>query len=177
MKNPKHFLLLLFLFFSITIFAQDSISVSKDLFKIDVLLPGFSYEHGITKKSTFLVQFGVGSAAFNSDEIYISPIVLGEYRYYYNLEKRDKKGKNISRNSGNYLGGNIAYHFVPFGHQNEDFTEYTTLAAFWGLQRTYKKGFYMNLQLGGYYAFDNDGDTAFGPWINYTLGFVLPEKK
>jgi hypothetical protein len=165
----------------IKIIAQDTLSVEKNQFKIDILDPGFTYEHGLTTNSTLFSEVGLALAYSYSDyygsSFIMTPFIVEEYRYYYNFERRIKKGKNISRNSGNYVGLNAYYSFIPLGHENENFVEGSKLSAFYGLQRTSKRGFNVGYQVGVGYEISKSDDDGFTPYLRFTMGWVLGKKK
>lgn len=173
----------LFLFFTplIKTIAQDIPSVEKNLFKINILDPGFSFEYGLTTNSTLNSEVGLG-LGFSYSDYYGSsfiayPFIQEEYRYYYNFERRIRKGKNISRNSGNFIGFNASYLFKPITNQQQNFIESTEIKAFYGLQRTYKKGFNLSLHMGVGYVIANSDDEGFAPYLRFTMGWVLGKRK
>jgi len=177
-----HSLVLCLLFFPlIKTIAQDTLSVEENQFKIDFLNPGFTYEHGLTTNSTLFTEAGL-ALAYSYNEYYgssfiMTPFISEEYRYYYNFERRIKKGKNIARNSGNYVGLNASYYFVPLGHENENFVGGTQLAAFYGLQRTNRRGFNVEYQVGVAYQISKADDDGFTPYFRFAMGWVLGKKK
>lgn len=64
------------------------------------------YEYGFTNSTTLDLRTGSGFAyrkGMFGEGFGIYPIFNVQYRYYYNLEKRVNKGKNISSNSANYI--------------------------------------------------------------------------
>jgi hypothetical protein len=70
----------------------------KSQFKINALLPGFVYEHGLSdKKYTLLrIEFGFGytSDSFGNTWTFY-PYINEQFRHYYNLEKRQKRVKSL----------------------------------------------------------------------------------
>jgi len=180
MKLLHPFVLFLFLTPLIKTIAQDIPSVEKNLFKIDFLDPGFTLEHGLTVNSTLNSEIGLGLGYKYSDyygSAFIAyPFILEEYRYYYNFERRIRKGKNISRNSGNYFGVNAGYFFKPITNQQQKFVESSAIAAFYGLQRTYKRGFNVGYQVGVGYQISKSDDDGFTPYFRFTMGWVLGKR-
>lgn len=154
MKN-NYLLLLVSFLFTISIHAQDAAptSVEKNQFKINLLLPGFVYEHGFDAKNTLYSEASIGlgfsSNSYNSN-FAIYPNINEQFRHYYNLEKRAAKGKRTARNSGNYLAVNAIYNFESIS-TNDDYREAVpsfTIGALWGLQRTYKGRFNLEFNIG-----------------------------
>lgn len=178
MKNNYLLLLVLFLF-TISSHAQEeaSTSVEKNQFKINLLLPGFVYEHGFDAKNTLYseVSTGLGFSinSVNSNFAFF-PNVNEQFRHYYNLEKRAAKGKRTARNSGNYLAVNAIYNFESIS-TNDDYREAApsfTVGVLWGLQRTYKGRFNLEFNIGPGVNFDKY-ETEFVPVGNFTLGWVI----
>jgi len=107
MKLLHPFVLLLFFTPLTKTIAQDIPSVEKNLFKINLLLPGVVYEHGFTTKNTLYSELSFGIGYRNSD-YYGSgwsfyPTITEQFRHYYNLEKRASKGKVTAHNSGGFV--------------------------------------------------------------------------
>lgn len=171
--------MLLSVFFVNAIQAQDEAprAVAKNQFKINLLLPGFVYEHGFDAKNTLYseVSLGLGfSANSNSSNFAVFPNINEQFRHYYNLEKRADNGKRTARNSGNFLALNAVYNFESIS-TNVDYREAVpsfTVAALWGLQRTYKGRFNLEFNAGPGVNFD-EYDTEFIPVVNFTLGWVI----
>ncbi|MDQ6471821.1 DUF3575 domain-containing protein [Flavobacterium sp. LHD-80] len=177
----KNYFLLALLIAVTSIYAQDeaSVSVVKNQFKINMLFPGFVYEHGLSEKNTLYseVALGVGyqyNSYHNDGNFFISPLITEQFRHYYNLEKRAAKGKRTAFNSGNYIAGQAMYNFKSIS-TNDEYGSYApsfTLGAVWGLQRTYKGKFNLEFSVGPGVNFDKY-DTEFVPVGSFTLGWVL----
>lgn len=178
MKN-NYLLLLVSFLFTISIHAQEEVptSVEKNQFKINLLLPGFVYEHGFDAKNTLYSEVSIGlgfSSNSNNSNFAFLPNINEQFRHYYNLEKRAAKGKRTARNSGNYLAVNAIYNFESIS-TNDDYRETVpsfTVGVLWGLQRTYKGRFNLEFNIGPGVNFDKY-DTEFVPVGNFTLGWVI----
>ncbi|WP_163410309.1 hypothetical protein [Flavobacterium ajazii] len=178
----KTYLFVLFsIFLTNAIQAQDEapVSVVKNQFKINVLFPGFIYEHGFSKKNTLYSEasFSLGyshSDFYDKSSVYIVPVITEQFRHYYNLQKRSNKGKRTERNSGNYLALNASYYFKPLSGDTEYFTfvPSSTVAVLWGLQRTYKGRFNLEFNIGPGVNFSKI-ETKFELPVNFTLGWVI----
>lgn len=178
--NKNYLTALLFLLFISTTYAQDEVtSVAKNQFKINMLYPGFVYEHGFSEKNTLYseVALGVGyryNSFYDKGTAFFFPLINEQFRHYYNLQKRANKGKRTAYNSGNYIAFNALYQFESIS-TNKDYSEYCpsfTIGALWGLQRTYKGRFNLEFNLGPGVNFDKD-NTEFVPVGNFTLGWVI----
>jgi hypothetical protein len=173
------FLLFLFAPF-FTIIAQDSPTVEKNLFKINILLPGVVYEHGFKAKNTLYseLSFGIG---YRNNDYYGSgwsfyPNITEQFRHYYNLEKRASKGKVTAHNSGGFIALHANYNFRPISSNDSYSSTETsfTIAAVWGFQRTYKGNFNLGLNMGpGYTINSYSEDSGFVPVLNFSLGWVI----
>jgi putative salt-induced outer membrane protein YdiY len=180
MKN-NYLLLLLSVLFTFTGQAQEEAvtSVAKNQFKINFLFPGFVYEHGFDAKNTLYseVSLGLGyryNSYYDESNTYFFPLINEQFRHYYNLEKRAGKGKRTAYNSGNFIAVSATYNFQSIS-TNDKYGEYSpslTIAPLWGLQRTYKRKFNLELNFGAGVNFD-EFDTEFIPVANFTLGWVI----
>lgn len=154
-------------------------AVRKNQFKINMLFPGFVYEHGFSEKNTLYSEIALGlgyryNSYYNEGNVYLFPLINEQFRHYYNLEKRRTKGKRTAFNSGNYIAGNAFYNFKSIS-TNDEYGNYDssfTVAALWGLQRTYKGRFNLEFNVGPGVNFDKS-DTEFVPVGNFTLGWVI----
>jgi len=164
---------------SLKIYSQNnSVAVEKNLFKVNILLPGFIYEHGFDQKNTLYSElslgFGYHSSYYGGSSWSFFPNINEQFRHYYNLEKRDSKGKRTDHNSGNFVALNAIYNFKSIS-SNNDFSADTssfTIAPVWGLQRTYSRNFNLGLNAGVGYNFDKY-ESEFVPVINFTLGWII----
>jgi len=171
--------LILIISFLSNSYSQESPSVEKNQFKINVILPGFVYEHGFTNKNTLYSELSIGLAyrkSFFYDEATWSflPVINEQFRHYYNLDKRADLGKRTAHNSGNFLALNAIYNFESLSTNNSysESTSSFTIAPVWGLQRTYKGGFNLGFNAGIGYNIDKY-ENDFVPVVNFSLGWVL----
>lgn len=167
------------LFLSATaIQAQEAPQLQNNLFKINILSPGLTFEKGLNDTNSVNVDtnlsLGYSTRGSNNSNFVASPYIRSQFRHYYNLKKRDLKGKNTTGNSGNYIAANASYYFKPFDQPNlVSVYDGVTLGATWGLQRTYKRGFNINLNTGVGYNFPSNQSSSVVPLINFTAGWVL----
>lgn len=179
MKN-HYLVLILSLLFIDAVQAQDDapVSVEKNQFKINLLVPGFVYEHGFSAKNTLYSEASIGlgyryNSFYDEGNFYFDPMINEQFRHYYNLEKRAAKGKRTARNSGNFIAGSAYYNFKSFS--TKKYGEYApsfTIAPLWGFQRSYKGRFNLEVHLGAGVNFDKY-DTEFATIANFTLGWVI----
>jgi hypothetical protein len=167
-----------FLFFIASIVhAQNTPSVEKHQFKINVLLPGIVYEYGLSNKNTLYSELSAGfgySSNYFGDNWTFVPYIHEQFRHYYNLEKRATKGKVTSYNSGGYVAMAANYNLKSI--TTNDFYSSSNSSVFigsvWGFQRTYKHKFNLDLNLGAGYGFSKQ-NSGFSTTLNFTLGWVL----
>ncbi|MFH7018798.1 hypothetical protein [Flavobacterium sp. FlaQc-47] len=178
-KNYLFLILSFLLINSIQAQDEDPAAVVKNQFKINLLSPGFVYEHGFDSKNTLYSELNLGVGYVHSDYYdetswYILPVINEQFRHYYNLEKRAEKGKRTARNSGNFVAGSVYYNFKSFNTYERygNYDPSLTLAALWGFQRTYKGRFNLEVHLGPGVNFDKY-DTEFVLISNLTLGWVI----
>lgn len=143
-------------------FAQDTqpdFSVSNVL-KLNILLPGVSYEQVIGKYQTF--NFGVYMDGIITDEIessngesnlILTPTFNLEFRNYYNLNKRNAKGKRTALNTGDYIAPLYLARYSPTFYFSDRILVHQ-VGAVWGFQRNYPKGFSLDLNGGLVYTFN-----------------------
>jgi hypothetical protein len=145
---------------SLKVRAQE-VSVEKSIFGIQT---GFGVTTGIwlnneSKLSNSIVfrsaiglenDLTVGDHYKGSGFI-LQPVVTIEPRYYYNLEKRNSKGRNTAGNSGNYLSIKTSYHpdwFVINLDENVTKTADLAVVPTWGLKRQIGSHFFYETALG-----------------------------
>lgn len=128
--------------------AQDvTASVEKSIFGIQTGLIGvwgyneFKISNPISLRSEIGLQLGFSSGL---DKTYTSifPAISLESRLYYNLNKRLNKGKNISKNSGNYFSIFSIYNSnqtLYSSNKNIDYVSTFAILPKWGIKRTYKE--------------------------------------
>ena len=171
----KKFLLVLFLFPGFAISAQETINQ----FSLNFLAPSAEYEVSISSRSTIDLNLGIGfTYQYSSSlgEAYgIYPGFEGQYRYYYNFEKRADKGKKVSENSANYIAGvaSITSSNPIIGDLEYENEFGAFIGPAWGMQRIYNSGFKLNLNLGLGMGFNDVGDTFFRPLFGFQLGWKI----
>ncbi len=174
----KFLRLIVFLFFlSSFVQAQNSPSVEKHQFKINVLLPGYVYEYGLNNKNTLYSELSAGFGYSNNsfdDNWSFYPYIQEQFRHYYNLEKRAAKGKVTNHNSGGFVAMAAFYNFksITTNDSYSSSNSSVVIAPVWGFQRTYKHKFNLELNLGAGYGFSKN-DSNFVPVLNFTLGWVI----
>ncbi len=164
------------------IFGQQKESKLDKQLGIDatILGAGIFYEYPLSNKFLSEISVGVGSSF-----IYATPTVgfnFSTYRpysrvalkWYYNREKRIKKGKSISLNVGNFIG---IQNKVMYGYGNNP--KYGDLAfmindIYWGSQTKLTNKLVLNYHFGLGYILVNDRDfDSFLPTIGIKLKYFF----
>ena len=197
----RYLLFLFFMAFSTSCFAQDKTQTQiVNVTKINFLNPGLSYEKQVDKFQSLVGQaylstsFSLsGSSSGTQSSISFDPALSLQYRFYYNYERRQKKGKRTEMNSLNYFSPTIQTIFSKQRISSSHFMEINrracnTVGVVWGFQRNYRKRFSLDLNLGLGYLFstatvlDNTGQTVrenvgeFTTLGQLTLGFWLNKR-
>jgi len=137
--------LYILLFFSIqTIFAQEY-SVEKSIFSAQAGILGFWVNNESRLSNQFTLKSEIGLDVFstvdpddNNDFNSLVPVIILEPRWYYNLEKRGRKGRNIYNNGGNFIALTTSFHsdwFVISGKNNVYVNDQLLLVPKWGIKR------------------------------------------
>ncbi|NHF58005.1 hypothetical protein FK220_001545 [Flavobacteriaceae bacterium TP-CH-4] len=173
-KLPIYF----FLLCNALLIAQSDKNVEPQLFKVNALLPGVSYELGLGKNMTFssdaLIAFAARGGSDRDTEFGLYPTLQADFRYFVNMERRKGKGKNISGNTGNYLAfvNQVQFGTPIIGDLEFSSSYYYNTGILYGIQRTRKKGFYWGVSFGpGFYI--DEFDTDFGLFLDARLGWVI----
>jgi hypothetical protein len=154
--------------------------VEKTQVTFNLLSPGIDVEFGIFKNQTISGGLGLGLATYKEGYLY-GLAVNSRYRYYYNFDRRVALNKEIAGNSGNYIAAAQAIFFsqLRLGTNIEGPKDF--IIGFYGLvhglQRTTKKGFNFNAELGaGYYQGDGV-PSGVGPLVHFKFGWVPTKRK
>jgi len=167
--------------------AQSNNQVEDSQFKINLINPGIEYEVGLGKNQTINLGIGLQFVANDTrDDFFYAfvPAINAQYRYFYNLERRLNKGKEINGNSGNYLAasGTLFTADVIIGNVDSGSGTAGFVGPVYGIQRTYPKGFNYTMEFGVGLYFVNDanfeaGISGFGPTISFSIGWVVGGRK
>lgn len=166
--------------------AQDSIKVVqtsdvKSLNKIRLTLLGVTYEREQKIGKLTSIYFAGGGAASIEINSYknatssqinthfnIFTTVNTGFRYYYNFEQRNKKGKKTINNAANYYGLDLAAYFAPLLNNAYFGNGEIGITPHWGFQRNVGKKVNFELMLGPTVRLGT-ADTYFG--VDGRIGF------
>lgn len=117
-------------------------------------------ENRIAEKWVLRSEIGLDSGIWGGDlydgtGFLIAPVITVEPRFYYNMEKRNKKGKVTKNNSGNFISLKTSYHPDWFVISNKDVNIISDISFIptWGIKRSigtsnfvYETGFGVGFQ-------------------------------
>jgi len=128
-----------------TLSAQQS-SVEKSIFTFQTGLLGVwaSNELRLSDEITLRSEIGLDTEIFDNDisetsGFFMAPTLNIEPRWYYNIKKREAKGKTTANNSANFLTLSFRYHpdwFVISNNDNIYVQEQLAIIPKWGIRRT-----------------------------------------
>ena len=180
MQRIIYFLLLLSGFF---VSGQFGKNCELRQIKFNILNPGLEYEMALGTNTTFDVKAGLQVALdpLVSDiyeDLGFFPAVVGQYRYYYNFEKRQRNRKQIYGNSANYIAPAVAVFFPDTRTIENEIVKgvfgYTGVVT--GLQRSYNSGINFSIDVGAaYYVGQFNGQIL--PVANLSIGWIISEKR
>jgi hypothetical protein len=179
----KSIILLFFFFVSVAAKAQqkETPSVDQSMTSLSLFFPSISYEQKINTNHTWLVGAEIRGYGSNTG---LFTGVFGDYRKYYNLQKRKDQKKNTDGNSGNFLAARLGfYNWIRLNSSDNSLFQPNTsnkgffaIGPVWGFQRTYKSRINLGLSVGP--ALIMDGSyTGLDLQGSFRLGFYLFGKK
>ncbi|MFA9191957.1 hypothetical protein AAGV28_11320 [Flavobacterium sp. FZUC8N2.13] len=156
----KKIIILLILGFNLKASAQEA-SVEKSFFSLQAGIGSgvgiwIYNESKLSNSIAFRSELGLENDFTVGDHysdtgFILQPVLTIEPRYYYNLAKRNSRGKNIAKNSGNYLSIRTSYHpdwFVVNLNDNVTKTADMAIIPTWGIKRQIRSHFTYEAALG-----------------------------
>ncbi len=151
--------------------------------KLNVFNPGLEYEMALDVNSTldFRVAWQVALEPASSQPLEnydFFPAITVQNRYYHNFNGRQRSGRQIYGNSGNYVAPTVAL-FSPGDRVVENrlvdgIHAYGGLV--YGVQRSYNSGLSFSIDAGAaYYVGPFEG--GIHPVVNLSLGWIISEKR
>ncbi len=159
--------------------------------KISFVSPAVGLEFALSKKLSIATQAALGFAysAYASNNggsgsySVLYPVVYGEFRNYYSLERRAEKGKNWRGNSGAFFGMGASYRFDALSERTSGNILVTrpyqpafSIGPVWGIQLTeIKSHFNFSFSIGPVLSLLGDDSAEFNFWGggHLNLGFVI----
>lgn len=179
----KTIIILAMLLTTIAISAQ---TVKNQSVNLEILGLQYNYEMPLSKATTVVFHGGLGgslgysssSLSFYDEVIYeddkwfysLSGVIGADFRYYYNLAKRERNGKDTRKNSADFWAVDLQY-VSPAIYEHNMHTKNTFMASpYWGLRRVYKNNWLFEFHLG--LAFGSvGGEFDWGPTFNLKVGY------
>jgi len=99
---------------------------------------------------------GLFGGAFVEDGFILAPTITLEPRYYYNIDRRNSKGKSTSNNAANFLSLDINYlpdWFVISDVDNVEILDNISFIPKWGIRRNLGEKFNFEAGVGLGYRF------------------------
>ena len=160
------------------IYAQEDTSLIKQFgLEANLVSPGVGASYELPLSKRFLSDFtaglatpllkGWGSVAI--DDSRFKPYTRIAVKYYYNRDKRARKGKEINNNRGNFIG---IQNKLMYG----DITTETTFALneiYWGVQTEIAKNMLLTFHIGGAHYYRKDKEHFYSPLIDLRVKYIL----
>ena len=176
----KKIITLLFASLSIFCNAQNA-NVEKSVFGIQTGFLGIWIHNESRLSNTIALRSELGLDAgimFTDFEgrsgFLLAPVLTLEPRFYYNLNKRNSKSKDITNNSGNFISVKTSYH--PDWFVISDITDHITsdisFIPTWGIRRNIGIHFNYETGVGIGYRFFSNGSEVVGN-LHFRIGYVF----
>ena len=155
----KILFIILLSFCTLGAFAQNT-SVEKLTFGLQTGVLGiWAYNEAklsntITLRTELGFDFGIWETTFYDDynsPFLLTPVIVFEPRFYYNLKKRSENSKRIDGNSGNFIALKSSFHpdwFVLFNTNNAPVVSDFSIIPTWGIKRNIGEHFNYEAGLG-----------------------------
>lgn len=120
-------------------------------------------EYGLTDSMTLRTEIGFdsglwGGSYYEKTGFLLTPVITAEPRWYYNLNKRERKSKRIDGNTGNFIALKSSFHpdwFVISNYDNLQVLSDISFVPTWGIRRAIGQHFTFEtgIGLGYHYVF------------------------
>jgi len=178
-KTVQKTILCLFILIGQYLSAQDDVfveekntSIEKSIFGAQIGFFGIWLHHEarlsnkIALRSEIGLDTGLWWGEFYEKTGFVAgPVLTLEPRWYYNINKRNRKGKSINDNSGNFISIKTSYHpdwFVISNYQNIRIVSDISFVPTWGIRRNIGEKFNFEAGIGlGYWTTVNTSNYWF----------------
>lgn len=158
-------LLLFSTLLGLTLFGKSqTASVEKSTFGIQTGVLGiWAYNEAklsnkIALRTELGFDFGIWETTYYDDydsPFLLTPVIVVEPRFYYNLKKRAENSKRIDGNSGDFIALKTSYHpeFALFNTDDAPVVSDYAIIPTWGIRRNIGKHFNYEAGIGAGYSF------------------------
>jgi hypothetical protein len=153
----KKFMTIILLGLTISSFSQN-FSIEKSITGIQIGFFGTEVynETRLSNKIALRSQFGLnagifGGSLYEKTGFILYPELSIEPKWYYNLDKRVRKNKNIKNNGANFYSLNIQYSpnwFVVSNYDNIEINNTLSIIPTWGFRRNFARKFNYEFKIG-----------------------------
>lgn len=139
-------------------------SVEKSIFGVQTGVLGiWAYNEAklsntIALRTEVGLDFGIWETTYYDDydsPFILTPVIVLEPRFYYNLKKRAEKSKRTDGNSGNFIALKTSYHpeVALFNSDDAPVVSDFGIIPTWGIRRNLGKHFNFEAGLGAGYSY------------------------
>ncbi|MCL2098156.1 MAG: hypothetical protein FWH23_05285 [Bacteroidales bacterium] len=182
----KKFFLIIAIHLIVTLANAQTETVSNHSVSLHLISTTYNYEHPLSKKMTITGSVGLAipywawHISSNGWAYAINPVLGLEPRFYYNMDKRNSKGKNTNYNSANYLSLDCYYMFKSVANKNTSRLSGMIISPNWGIRRVYNGRWLLDFSLGIWcfqgsaeYFLGSESRFSWAPRINLKFGVVF----
>lgn len=167
---------------SLLLSAQEKASVEKSVTGVQIGLFGTEFYNEAKLSDQFALRSEAslnpaifGGSFYSKTGFIFYPEISLIPKYYYNLNRRLEKGKNIKNNSGNYLALDITYTpdwFVISNYDNIQMSNILTIIPTYGIRRNFAKNFNYEAKFGLGYGTNLDyKDSGAAINLSFKIGY------
>jgi len=170
------------IFLSLSIFCNSqNVSVEKSVFGIQTGFLGIwgHNESRLSNKIALRSEVGLDAGIlftdfYGSSGFLLAPVLTLEPRFYYNLNKRNSKSKDIKNNSGNFISLKTSYHpdWFVISDIAEHITSDISFIPTWGIRRNIGTHFNYETGVGIGLRFFSNVSEAVGN-LHLRIGYVF----
>lgn len=159
--------------------AQNKLVQSVNRINLDLFQTGLNYsrEFPVADRSTVEGRLGVSSHYYTGDfAMQFSPQIAVDYKFYYNIARKNEKGKNINNNSASFIGATAFSDLFPLNklEQSENKNFLLGAAVFWGIRHQIgNSGFQLNFLAGPALGTDGLSDKNFALYLKTGIAYCF----
>lgn len=158
----KRILVLAFVVACYQLGVTQNVSIEKSIFGVQIGFLGawVQNESKLTDRLVLRSELGLELGFYENEDnkidgVLLTPVIRVEPRWYYNLNKRNKKGKDTGLNGGNFVSLKTSLYpdlFTIPAIENLNHNTALSFLPMWGLRRKVGENFNFEFGLGVGYA-------------------------